>query len=36
MLYQPTLSYGVRKNISGFTYDSASTPNIWFWTIIKN
>jgi hypothetical protein len=36
MLYQPTLSYGVRKNISGFKYDSASTPNIWFWTITKN
>jgi peptide/nickel transport system substrate-binding protein len=35
MLYQPTLSYGVRKNISGFTYDSASMPNIWFWTITK-
>ncbi len=36
VLYQPTLSYGVRKNIRGFKYDAASTPNIWFWTITKN
>ena len=36
VLYQPTRSYGVRKNISGFMYDPASTPSIWFWTITKS
>jgi peptide/nickel transport system substrate-binding protein len=36
ILYQPTRSYGVRKNISGFAYSPASTPSIWFWTITKS
>jgi len=35
MLYQPTRSYGVRKNITGFKYDPASTPSIWFSLINK-
>ncbi len=35
MLYQPTRSYGVRKNITGFQYSPASTPSIWFWLIKK-
>jgi peptide/nickel transport system substrate-binding protein len=36
MLYQPTRAFGVRKNISGFKYDAASTPSIWFWRISKS
>jgi ABC-type transport system substrate-binding protein len=28
MLYQPVLTYGVRKNIKGFVYDSIDTPSI--------
>jgi peptide/nickel transport system substrate-binding protein len=36
MLYQPTRSFGVRKNISGFVADPASTPSIWFWLITKS
>lgn len=36
ILYQPTRSYGVRANITGFQADPASTPNIWFWTITKS
>ena len=35
MLYQPTRTYGVRKNIKGFVYGVSSTPNIFFWTISK-
>lgn len=35
VLYQPTRSYGVRNNVSGFMYDPASTPSIWFWTMSK-
>lgn len=36
MLYQPTRTYGVRKNVSGFQYAPASTPSIWFSLISKN
>jgi peptide/nickel transport system substrate-binding protein len=36
MLYQPTRSYGVRNNITGFQYDPAATPSIWFWLIKKS
>jgi peptide/nickel transport system substrate-binding protein len=36
ILYQPTRTYGVRKNISGFQYDPASTPSIWFQLISKS
>jgi peptide/nickel transport system substrate-binding protein len=36
ILYQPTRTYGVRKNISGFQYDPAATPSIWFWLISKS
>ena len=27
VLYQPTRTYGVRKNIKGFVYDPADTPS---------
>ncbi len=36
MLYQPTRTFGVRKNITGFVYDPATTPGIFFWTISKS
>ncbi|MBK9713050.1 MAG: ABC transporter substrate-binding protein [Kouleothrix sp.] len=36
MLYQPVRTYGVRKNIKGFTYDAADTPNISLWLISKS
>jgi peptide/nickel transport system substrate-binding protein len=36
VLYQPTRTYGVRKNITGFQYDPATTPGIFFWTISKS
>ncbi len=36
VLYQPVSTYGVRKNISGFKYDPATTPGIFFWTISKS
>ena len=36
VLYQPTRTYGVRKNIKGFVYDTATTPNFFFWTISKS
>jgi peptide/nickel transport system substrate-binding protein len=36
VLYQPTRTYGVRKNITGFQYDPATTPSIFFWTISKS
>ena len=35
VLYQPTRTYGVRKNIQGFVYDQATVPNFFFWTISK-
>jgi peptide/nickel transport system substrate-binding protein len=35
VLYQPTRTYGVRKNIKGFVYDTSTVPNIFFWTISK-
>lgn len=35
MLYQPTRTFGVRKNITGFTYDAVDTPSISFWLIGK-
>jgi peptide/nickel transport system substrate-binding protein len=35
VLYQPTRTYGVRKNIKGFVYDQATVPNFFFWTISK-
>ena len=36
MLYQPTRTYGVRKDVSGFQYAPASTPSIWFSLISKS
>lgn len=36
MLYQPSRTYGIRNNISGFVYDPADTPSITFATITKN
>jgi peptide/nickel transport system substrate-binding protein len=36
MLYQPTRTYGVRNNVSGFLYDPADTPSITFANITKN
>jgi peptide/nickel transport system substrate-binding protein len=36
VLYQAVRTYGVRKNISGFQYDPATTPSIFFWTISKS
>jgi peptide/nickel transport system substrate-binding protein len=36
MLYQPTRTYGVRKNITGFVSDPADTPTISFWLIKKS
>jgi peptide/nickel transport system substrate-binding protein len=35
VLYQPTRTYGVSKNIKGFVYDQATVPNFFFWTISK-
>ncbi|CAN5399998.1 ABC transporter substrate-binding protein [soil metagenome] len=35
LLYQPTRTFGVRKNITGFTYDAIDTPSIAFWLIGK-
>ncbi len=35
LLYQPTRTFGVRKNITGFTYDAVDTPSISFWLIGK-
>jgi len=35
VLYQPTRTYAVRKNIKGFVYDQATVPNFFFWTISK-
>jgi peptide/nickel transport system substrate-binding protein len=36
VLYQPTSTYAVRKNIGGFVYGPASTPAIWLWTLTKS
>ncbi len=36
VLYQPTATFAVRKNIQGFQSDPASTPQIWFWQISKS
>jgi peptide/nickel transport system substrate-binding protein len=36
VLNQPVRTYGVRKNVSGFQYDPATTPTIFFWTISKS
>jgi peptide/nickel transport system substrate-binding protein len=36
MLYQPTRTYGIRNNVSGFVFDAADTPNITFASISKN
>jgi peptide/nickel transport system substrate-binding protein len=36
MLYQPLRTYGVRKNIQGFQYDAADTPNISMWLMSKS
>lgn len=36
VLYQPTRTFGVRKNIQGFSYDPADTPSISFDRITKN
>src|SRR5262249_29981197 len=33
VLYQPTRTFGVRKNIKGFVYGPATTPNIFLSTI---
>ncbi len=35
MLYQPLRTYGVRKNVQGFQYDLADTPNISLWLVSK-
>ncbi len=35
ILYQPTRAFGVRKNVTGFTYDPPDTPSISFWLINK-
>lgn len=35
ILYQPTRTFGLRKNIEGFKYDPADTPAISFWLITK-
>jgi peptide/nickel transport system substrate-binding protein len=35
MLYQPTRTFGVRSNVSGFAYDAADTPTITFANISK-
>jgi peptide/nickel transport system substrate-binding protein len=35
MLYQPTRTYGVRNNVTGFVYDAADTPSITFANISK-
>jgi peptide/nickel transport system substrate-binding protein len=35
MLYQPTRSFGVRNNITGFFYDPADTPSVTFAAISK-
>jgi peptide/nickel transport system substrate-binding protein len=35
LLYQPTRTYGVRSNISGFIYDAADTPTVSFALISK-
>jgi peptide/nickel transport system substrate-binding protein len=35
VLYQPTRTYGVRKNIKGFVYDASTVPNVFLWTISK-
>jgi peptide/nickel transport system substrate-binding protein len=35
VLYQPTRTYGVRKNIKGFVYGPTTVPNIFLWTISK-
>jgi peptide/nickel transport system substrate-binding protein len=36
VLYQSTRTFGVRKNVSGFQFDPATTPSIFFWTISKS
>jgi peptide/nickel transport system substrate-binding protein len=36
MLYQPSRTYGVRNNVTGFAYDAADTPAITFANIGKN
>jgi peptide/nickel transport system substrate-binding protein len=35
LLYQPTRTFGVRNNISGFVYDAADTPTVSFALISK-
>ncbi|MCC6454569.1 MAG: ABC transporter substrate-binding protein [Caldilineaceae bacterium] len=35
MLYQPSRTYGVRNNVTGFLYDPADTPSITFANISK-
>lgn len=35
MLYQPTRTYGIRNNVTGFVYDAADTPAITFANIGK-
>jgi len=36
VLYQPTRLFGVRKNIKGFAYTPADTPQTSFWLISKS
>jgi peptide/nickel transport system substrate-binding protein len=36
VLYQPVLTYGVRKNVKGFVYDSIDTPSISCWLMSKS
>lgn len=35
MLYQPSRTYGVRNNVTGFAYDPSDTPSITFANISK-
>jgi peptide/nickel transport system substrate-binding protein len=34
--YQPVLTYGVRKNVKGFVYNSIDTPSISCWLMSKS
>ncbi|MBV9791246.1 MAG: ABC transporter substrate-binding protein [Chloroflexi bacterium] len=36
ILYQPTRTFGVRKNVQNFAYDAADTPAVSFWLLNKN
>jgi peptide/nickel transport system substrate-binding protein len=36
VLFQPSRPFGIRKNVQGFTFDPADTPQISFWLISKS